>query len=136
MEPKKQRERRLESRRPVFEAAMIKSTISGLAVTQVLNISPSGLRVTAPYPFPVGAEIEVLFQSGKITGSVRNCVRARPTLFHVGIGEARSAPTDSPDRLARYADLDRLTDVLRQTDTADGGAANDLSPKLSLALRR
>jgi len=84
-----------------------------MAVSQVLDTSPSGLRVTAPYPFPIGARIEVLFENEKISGSVRNCVRALPTQFHIGIGEAKAANGDSIGSLGKDAELDRLTDVLR-----------------------
>jgi hypothetical protein len=113
IEHKKRRERRAETRQRVSETAVLKSTISGIAVAQVLDTSQSGLRVTAPYPFPVGAPIEVLFENEKISGSVRNCVRARPTQFHIGIGEAKSATTDLADYSGKDAELDRLTDVLR-----------------------
>jgi hypothetical protein len=113
MDQKKRRERRAETRQRASESAVLKSTISGMAVSQVLDTSPSGLRVTAPYPFPVGAQIEVLFENEKISGSVRNCVRALPTQFHIGIGEAKSGTADSFDDVGKDAELDRLTDVLR-----------------------
>ena len=107
------RERRVEERHPVSEPGVIKSRTAGIAVAQVLDTSASGLRVTAPCPFPVDAQIEVLFQEAKICGSVRNCVRVTPTEFHVGIANAKSGSTDVPDWSGIYAQLDRLTDVLR-----------------------
>ena len=107
------RERRAESRYPVSEPGVIKSSFAGIAVAEVVDTSSSGLRVTAPCPFPVDAQIEVLFQDTKFCGSVRNCVRVRPTEFHVGIGNAKSGSADVPDWSGIYAQLDRLTDVLR-----------------------
>jgi hypothetical protein len=108
------RERRVESRHPVSEPSVIKSSFAGIAVAQVVDTSSSGLRVTAPCPFPVDAEIEVLFQDAKICGSVRNCVRVSSTEFHVGIANAKSGSTDVPDWSGIYAQLDHLTDVLRE----------------------
>jgi hypothetical protein len=113
-EHKIRRERRAESRHPVSEPSVIKSSFAGIAVAQVVDTSPSGLRVTAPCPFPVDAEIEVLFQDAKICGSVRNCVRVSSTEFHVGIANAKSGSTDVPDYSGIYAQLDHLTDVLRE----------------------
>jgi hypothetical protein len=107
------RERRVESRHPVSEPSVIKSSFAGIAVAEVVDMSRSGLRVTAPCPFPVDAQIEVLFQDTKFCGSVRNCVRVRPTEFHVGIGNAKSGSTVVPDWSGIYSQLDRLTDVLR-----------------------
>jgi len=108
------RERRAESRQPVSGTGVIKSRFGGIAVAQVLDTSPSGLRVTAPCPLPVDAEIEVFIEDAKISGSVRNCVRVRPTEFHVGIANAKSGSTDVPDWSGIYAQLDHLTDVLRE----------------------
>ena len=113
IEHKSGRERRVESRHPVSSTGVIKSRFAGIAVAQVLDTSPSGLRVTAPCPLPVDAQIEVLFEDAKVSGSVRNCVRVRPTEFHVGIANAKSGSTNAPDWSGIYAQLDRLTDVLR-----------------------
>ena len=110
---KPRRERRAEIRNRVAESGVIKSSTAGMAVAQVLDTSPSGLRVTAPCPFPVGARVEILFENSKIEGSVRYCSRAQSTQFHVGIGETTSTSGNSPDRLDTYVHLDRLTDVLR-----------------------
>ena len=109
----KVRERRAESRHPVPKPGVIKSTTAGIAVAQVLDTSPSGLRATAPCPLPVDAQVEVLFEDAKVCGSVRNCVRASSTEFHLGIANAKSGSTDVPDWSEIYAQLDRLTDVLR-----------------------
>ena len=113
-EYKKRRwERRMENRRLVCGSGVIKNNVSGMAIAQVLDTSPSGLRVTAPYPFPVGAKVEILFEKSTVSGSVRYCERVRPTQFQVGIGEVVSGPNETSERLNIYPHLDRLTDVVR-----------------------
>ena len=81
-----------------------------MAVAEVVETSPSGLRVTAPYPVPVGAEIELVRDEERMSGVVRNCVRVRPTQFHIGIGNLKRACTE-PFEL--WPEPDRLTDILR-----------------------
>jgi hypothetical protein len=83
-------ERRKESRNAVSECGVIKTRVAGMAVAELLDVSRSGLRVTAPCPLPVEAQIEVLLEDTRISGTVRNCVRADLNQFHVGIGNARS----------------------------------------------
>lgn len=105
------RERRIESRYRAFDVGVIKSPMTGIAVSQLLDSSRSGIRVSAPYPLPVEAPVEFLFDNRTISGSVRNCVRARAGQFHVGIGGVTAQGMEVPD--AVYAALDRLTSVLR-----------------------
>ena len=109
--PKTRRERRTESRNQAYDVGVIKSPVTGIAVSQLLDTSRSGLRVTAPCPLPVDAKVEVRFNDKTISGSVRNCVRARTAQFHLGIGDLSSGATDVPDHV--YAELDRMTSVLR-----------------------
>jgi len=109
--PKTRRERRAEARNQAFDVGVIKSPVTGIAVSQLLNTSPSGLRVTAPCPLPIDAQVEVRFNDKTISGSVRNCVRAQTAQFHVGIGNVSAGATEVPDRV--YAELDRITSVLR-----------------------
>lgn len=94
-EPKNHRvkikdERRKESRNPVSECGVIKTSVAGMAVAELLDVSRSGLRVTAPCPLPLDAQIEVVLENTRISGTVRNCVRGDSNQFHVGIGNARS----------------------------------------------
>ncbi len=110
---RRRRERRGENRRRVSDAAIIRSMTFGMAVAEVVETSPSGLRVTAPYPFPVGAEVEIVRDDERMLGSVRSCVRARSTQFHVGIGNLRRACTESAEPSEIWSQLDHLTDVLR-----------------------
>jgi len=109
--PKSRRERRAESRNRAFEVGVIKSPTTGIAVSQLLDTSQSGIRVTAPCPLPIDAQVEVRFNDKTISGSVRNCVRAQTAQFHVGIGNVSVGATEVPDRV--YAELDRMTSVLR-----------------------
>ena len=92
---------------------MIKSALSGVAVAEVTEISPSGVRLTAPYPFPVGAEVEIVCEDQPMLGSVQRCVRTRPNQFQVAIGKLKQACAESSDRSGLWAQLDRLTDVMR-----------------------
>ena len=108
--PKTRRERRTENRNKAFEVGVIKSPLTGIAVSQLLDTSRSGLRVTAPCPMPLDARVQVVFDGTTMSGSVRNCVRARAAQFHVGIGDLSAIGAEVPERL--YADLDRLTSVL------------------------
>lgn len=111
--PKKQRERRSESRQRASESGVLKSSTAGIAVAQVVDTSVSGLRVTAPCPLPVDSEVQILVGNKKVSGSVRHCVRARTTLFHLGIGNIKSSSNDSPELSEDYSETDRLPDVLR-----------------------
>ena len=83
-------ERRKESRNAISECGVIKTRVAGMAVAELLDVSRSGLRVTAPCPLPVDTQIEVLLEDTRISGTVRNCVHADLNQFHVGIGNARS----------------------------------------------
>src|SRR6266849_2193254 len=103
-QPASFRERRIESRKRAFEAGVIKSPITGIAVSQLLDASRSGIRVSAPYPLPVEAPVEFLFDNRTISGSVRYCVSARAGQFHVGIGGISAQGIEVPD--AVYAKLD------------------------------
>lgn len=94
---KTREERRKESRNPVSESGVIKTRVAGMAVAELLDVSRSGLRVTAPCPLPVDTSIDVLLENTTISGSVRNCVRGDSNEFHVGIGNAR--PTSSATRI-------------------------------------
>src|ERR1700686_4970805 len=97
------RERRTESRQRVYKSGVIKSNIAGMSVAQVLDTSSTGLRVTAPCPLPVNTQVQILLEDAQIFGSVRNCVLAGPTQFHVGIGNTTSASTDVFERLGIHA---------------------------------
>jgi len=99
------RERRVESRKQTFEAGVIKSPITGIAVSQLLDASRSGIRISAPYPLPVEASVEFMFDNRTISGSVRNCIRARSGQLHVGIGGITTQGIGVPD--AVYAELGR-----------------------------
>ena len=80
-----------------------------MAVTELLDVSRSGLRVTAPCPLPVDAPIDVLLENITISGTVRNCVCSDSNQFYVGIGNAKSTSTptriyDPTPALVRNAD--------------------------------
>jgi hypothetical protein len=68
-----------------------------MSVAQVLDTSSTGLRVTAPCPLPVDTQVQVLLDGTKISGSVRNCVLAGSTQFHVGIGNTTFAAAEVLD---------------------------------------
>ncbi len=89
----------------------MKNPITGIAVSQLLDASRSGIRVTAPCPLPVETQVEFQFDNRTISGSVRYCVRAGPAQFHIGIGNVTGKGIEVPDGL--YVKLDRLTTVLR-----------------------
>src|ERR1700694_1569066 len=102
------RERRTENRQRVFKSGVIKSNVAGMSVAQVLDTSSTGLRVTAPCPLPVDTQVQILLDGAQISGSVRNCVLAGSTQFHVGIGNTTSASRDVLDQ-----------DGIQATSTAD-----------------
>ena len=68
-----------------------------MSVAQVLDTSSTGLRVTAPCPLPVDTQVQILLDGSQISGSVRNCVLAGSTQFHVGIGNTTSTATEVLD---------------------------------------
>jgi hypothetical protein len=106
------KDRRAEIRRRISDVAVIKSAIAGVSVAEVTEISPSGVRVRALYPFPVGTEVEVVREDQPMLGSVRSCMRIRANQFHLGIGNLREACTDS-QQSELWTRHERLTDVLR-----------------------
>jgi len=78
----------------VYKSGVLKSSVVGMSVAQVLDSSSNGLRVTAPCPLPVDTQVQILLDDTQISGSVRNCVLANRTQFHVGIGNVTSASID------------------------------------------
>jgi len=90
---------------------VIKCPATGIAVSHLLDASSSGIRVTAPYPLPAEAEVEVQFGTRAISGLVRNCVRAKAGQFHIGIGNLKATGLEVPSAI--YAELDPLTTALR-----------------------
>ena len=111
--PKQRGERRTEVRRHVSDTAVIKTTKAGISLSEILDVSPSGIRATSPLPLPVDTHVEILVNDAKLSGSVRNCLRARGTQFHVGIGNVTSGVADVAQDDSSYTELERLTDVLR-----------------------
>ena len=107
------KDRRTETRRRISDVAVIKSAITGVSVAEVTEISPTGVRVRAPYPFPIGTEVEIVREDQPMLGSVRSCTRGRANQFHVGIGNLKQACDESPQKSDLWAQFDRLTDVLR-----------------------
>jgi len=107
------RDRRSEIRHRASDVAVIKSAFAGVAVAEVTEISPSGVRVRAPYPFPIGTEVEIVREDQPMSGSVRSCMRVRANQFNVGIGDLKLACSESSQKPELWAQLDRLTDVLR-----------------------
>jgi len=107
------KDRRAETRRRISDVAVIKSAIAGVAVAEVTEISPSGVRVRAPYPFPIGTELEIVRQDQPMLGSVRSCQRVRANQFHLGIGNLKAASGESLEQSELWARFERLTDVLR-----------------------
>jgi hypothetical protein len=83
-------DRRKETRNTVHESGVIKTRVAGMAVAELLDVSRSGLRVTAPCPLPIDAPIDVLLEDTRISGTVRNCVQTDANQFQVGIGNAKS----------------------------------------------
>jgi len=65
-----------------------------MSVAHVLDTSSKGLRITAPCPLPVDTQVQILVDDTQISGSVRNCVLAGSTQFHVGIGNVTAKPAD------------------------------------------
>jgi hypothetical protein len=110
------RERRAENRQRVFKSGVIKSSIAGMSVAQVLDTSSNGLRVTAPCPLPVDTQVQILLDGAQISGSVRNCVLAGSTQFHVGIGNTTSAATEVLDDQGLHVSQFSLFDPQTPTD--------------------
>jgi len=113
------RERRAENRQRVFKSGVIKSNVAGMSVAQVLDTSSNGLRVTAPCPLPVDTQVQILLDGAQISGSVRNCVLAGSTQFHVGIGNTTSAAVEALDdqgiHVSQFSlfDLETLSDPFK-----------------------
>jgi hypothetical protein len=127
IEPKSGRERRAESRHPVSEPGVIKSGFAGIAVAEVVDTSSSGLRVTAPCPLPVEAQIEVLFQDTEEPDSLsemKNHVVVIP--FTYGCGkqlEARVDDSQAPGEASFAVCLDcgARTPMTGAADQSGGG---------------
>ena len=81
-----------------------------MSVAQVLDTSSTGLRVTAPCPLPVDTQVQILLDGAQISGSVRNCVLAGSTQFHVGIGNTTSAAVEVLDDQGLHASQFSLFD--------------------------
>jgi hypothetical protein len=107
------RDRRAEVRSKASEVVVIKSALAGVSLAEVTDFSPSGIRVTAPYPFPVGTEIEIVREEQPMLGCVRSCLRTRPNQFRLGIGNLKPAGSKSLERSEVWSQLDRLTDIKR-----------------------
>jgi hypothetical protein len=90
-----------------------------MSVAQVLDTSSNGLRVTAPCPLPVDTQVQILLDGAQISGSVRNCVLAGSTQFHVGIGNTTSAAVEALDdqgiHVSQFSlfDLETLSDPFK-----------------------
>lgn len=79
------RERRSEPRHGINYPTLLRSEQSGIASVHILDVSTSGLRVSAPFRLEVLTEVEIRIEGMSLVGTVRNCTQIRSNEFHVGI---------------------------------------------------
>ncbi len=78
-------EKRTEPRHAIDYAPLLRSETAGIASVRILDISGSGLRVSAPFRLDLLSDVEIRIEGRSVIGVVRNCKCIRPTEFHVGI---------------------------------------------------
>jgi signal transduction histidine kinase len=79
------RERRTEQRQGTNYPTLLRSEHAGVASVRILDVSPSGLRVSAPFRLDLNTEVEIRIEGMSVVGVVRNCTCIRANEFHVGI---------------------------------------------------
>jgi signal transduction histidine kinase len=84
-ERKDGRERRAAPRYRINHPTLLKSQDAGIAVIRVLDVSSSGLRVSAPFRLELQTEVEIRIEDISVVGIVRNCTCIRAEEFHIGI---------------------------------------------------
>jgi len=113
IKPTQQKERRTEVRNDVSEIVVVKTSKAGTSLSQLLNVSTSGLRATSPVPLALDTRIEILVDGAKLVGSIRNCVRAAPSQFHVGVGNVTSTRVQARELPIRSSEAEPSIDALR-----------------------
>ena len=56
-----------------------------MGIIRVLDVSPSGLRVSTPFRLDPQSEVEIRVEGSSVVGVVGNCGCIGPNEFHVGI---------------------------------------------------
>lgn len=96
---KEQRDRRTEHRHGINYPTLLRAENAGVAVIRVLDVSASGLRVSAPFRLLPRTEVEIRIEGTSVVGVVRNCTRIAANEFHVGIKIPRETTVDDQERL-------------------------------------
>src|ERR1700684_4330927 len=84
-EGNRRRDRRTEPRQETNYPTMLRSEPAGIGIIRVLDVSTSGLRVSAPFRLDLQSEVEIRVEGTSVVGVVGNCGCIGPNEFHVGI---------------------------------------------------
>ncbi|MGD1090413.1 MAG: PilZ domain-containing protein [Bryobacteraceae bacterium] len=97
------RDRRMDARSCVNHPTLLNSKDAGVAGVRVLDVSPTGVRVSVPFRLELNTEVEIRVNDTTVSGLVRNCVCKAGTEFHVGVEvtEAISDGNASFDQVLR-----------------------------------
>jgi signal transduction histidine kinase len=98
-EKKERPDRRAEHRHGTNYPTLLRAESAGIAVIRVLDVSPSGLRLSVPFRLLPRTEVEIRIEGTSVVGVVRNCTRIAPNEFHVGIQIPWEASADDQERL-------------------------------------
>jgi hypothetical protein len=111
LDKKVAREGRAEPRRVSNYPTLLRSEQAGMATIRILDVSPSGVRVSVPFLLALQGEVEIRVDGMSILGTVRNCTQIRANEFHAGI-EIR--PTGADEQVLHHL---RLLRAERQSRT-------------------
>jgi PilZ domain-containing protein len=64
----------------------------------ILEFSEVGLRLRTRFPMPRGANIQIEWERGVVTGEIRYCRRTGRSTFHLGVTIAKSTPPAQPSQ--------------------------------------
>jgi hypothetical protein len=64
----------------------------------ILEFSEVGLRLRTRFPMPRGANIQIEWERGVVTGEIRYCRRTGRSTFHLGVTIATSTPPSQPSQ--------------------------------------
>jgi signal transduction histidine kinase len=98
-EKKERPDRRAEQRHGTNYPTLLRAESAGVAVIRVLDVSPSGLRLSVPFRLLPRTEVEIRIEGTSVVGVVRNCTRITPNEFHVGIQIPWEASADEQERM-------------------------------------
>jgi len=98
-EKKERPDRRAELRHGTNYPTLLRAESAGVAVIRVLDVSPSGLRLSVPFRLLPRTEVEIRIEGTSVVGVVRNCTRITPNEFHVGIQIPWEASADEQERM-------------------------------------